>query len=720
MGTTGLKTTISEGDLEIDPSKDMLSIYKVPRDSDLKHEDTVPVLDSDWVSNSFMVKTMDIEEKYQMDRFRSPVDEKFTDTTLGGNFSINVSPQFTRYADVRSGGILSGRKEVSVASIETSPGKLGMGRFYGEVHDDNSTNAYLEFGIFKFNNTLFYLLSSVDFQQAVIANSGRSSYAFTAGKAFGTLALFLAFPIITVSVLLVKTALNFATNMLASPGRFDHFYLKPVMFRYWATVNTLVSMMSTELGILSPLWDNDKKKADKIGAPLKLEQEDLDSIREMMPGLITTHNAINVHAMVARGQIMYNKNRENRLKALDKMSKLNLSKPEEYELYRTGVEKIQPVVPNDLWETLKEPINADKMFKDDGFIKDLQKIKDDLVGKTKDTLENALAQNKEGQVPKDVRPEDSESWLTNSMTTAKSVYNEGARYAVFRVEHFGSISETFSNSTTTVGLDDKINSMGKTYRDLKFNIGGGEVPGVSTLVKGIFEFGMGAVDGLTMGVSNVVAGFLAGATIETDKRWDGSTASLPNTTYKIPLRSPSAHPIAQLQNLYIPLASILAGVLPLSTGHKSYTSPFGCSMFIRGKQTINRGMITNVTVTRGVSSLPYNKQRRPLAIDVTFTVTDFSEIVSAPTASDLLDSGSTMFDDESGINRYIQSLCGRDLFSTTHIFDKGKIKFARWAQAHELVWTSEYWGSKIGDTAVSTGIVNWFSDSNKVNYSELY
>ena len=186
------------------------------------------------------------------------------------------------------------------------------------------------------------------------------------------------------------------------------------------------------------------------------------------------------------------------------------------------------------------------------------------------------------------------------------------------------------------------------------------------------------------------------------------------------LVSPSAHPLAQLQNLYIPVASVMAGMLPLATGPKSYTSPYLCNMYVRGGQTISLGMITSCTITRGTSNLPYNKSRRPLALEVTFQVTDFAELMSAPVASDLLSLSSATLDDSAGISRYIQALCARDLYSTNHIFDASKINISRALQSLNIGHSSEYWGARAGDVMSNNALFSLFGNRAAVNYSENF
>jgi len=693
---------------------------KEKRNKDTVIQDEVPILDGDWVSTGFLVKAEDLDGLYKTLRFSSPADRKFVDTSMGGNISINCFPQFTRYCDIRSKGILNGRNDVKVNDLN---GNVGMGEYYATTIDDNSTDVFFEFGVPEFNNIAFFLLSSIDYKQAVVANSGRSPLFYDAGYVFGLGALFMAFPLITIGLLVAKAVFSVATSILGGGGKFDHYYLKPTMFTYWSTVNSLVTMMSTELGILSPSMMKDKASPDNVGVPLKIDEDQLAGIRKLLPGLVTADNSINVHAMVARTQVTYSKYL---IKQAGTIKNLNASITGSDALPHVDPFKMDMVTSdelsgdNSLWAKLKTDLKKDKRYENGVKPKDLKGITEKITTVVGKDQKVTTTLNDDGSVVRGTRNEDDSAWLSAATDTAKSVFNEGARYAVFRVNHLDSISETFSNSTTDTGVGDTLNGVSKKWKELSFTAGGIAGETLKGAASAVLDAVVGATDGLTLGLSNVVAGFLAGANIEVPKRWESSSASFPSLNFSMQLVSPSAHPIAQLRNIYIPLASILAGALPLATGPKSHTSPFICNMFVRGRQRVNLGMITSLTITRGVSNLPYNKQKRPLAIDVSFTVTDFYSVVSAPVAQDLLSAGNTMFDDEAGINRYIQSLCARDLYSTTHVFDRARIKTSRLLQSAHLAVSPETVGAWASDSFSSGTLFSLFGDNKKINYSELY
>ena len=123
---------------------------------------------------------------------------------------------------------------------------------------------------------------------------------------------------------------------------------------------------------------------------------------------------------------------------------------------------------------------------------------------------------------------------------------------------------------------------------------------------------------------------------------------------------------------------ILAGVMPLSTGKTSYTSPFLCSLFSKGVQNIKMGMITSVTIERGVTNLGYDTNRRPLGINVSFQVTDFSTLMTSPVNTTAF-SSKFMFsmEDDTPFGNYLTVLGGRDLLTNKYAAYRMKLKLSK-------------------------------------------
>jgi len=161
---------------------------------------------------------------------------------------------------------------------------------------------------------------------------------------------------------------------------------------------------------------------------------------------------------------------------------------------------------------------------------------------------------------------------------------------------------------------------------------------------------------------------------------------------------------------------LLAGALPLSTGKSSYTSPFLCSITSQGVQNVKLGMITSLSITRGTTNLPFTKTRKPLGLDVSFTVTDFSTLVTAPITkgvfSDLLKFG---MDDASPMGRYLSTLAGRDIQTDKYALNKLGMRLARArANLYSIVSPSRV-GSVVG--SVLNGPLSLFTAQGNLTTS---
>lgn len=225
------------------------------------------------------------------------------------------------------------------------------------------------------------------------------------------------------------------------------------------------------------------------------------------------------------------------------------------------------------------------------------------------------------------------NWWSTFVEYFKADLHDGSGYVTFKVDYNGSIGESFSNSMRSSDLAEKINSMSSEARNARYDLADGNVLGgavgglINKVIGAVGDFAMGTLD--SMHVSGVAA--LAGsAFVDIPKMYDSSSMSLPSQSFTIELRSWSGHRLSLLQNVYLPLAMLLAGVLPRSTGPQSFNGPFSCQLFSRGRMQVKDGLITDMSITRGTANVGWTGDSLPLGIDVTFTVTDFSSVMHMP------------------------------------------------------------------------------------------
>ena len=148
---------------------------------------------------------------------------------------------------------------------------------------------------------------------------------------------------------------------------------------------------------------------------------------------------------------------------------------------------------------------------------------------------------------------------------------------------------------------------------------------------------------------------------------------------------------------------LLAGALPLATGNSSYRSPFLCEVYSRGMAQIRLGMIDSLSITRGVGTLGWNKDRKPLGIDVSFSVVDMSSIMYVPIAAgfsplDILDGAKSfaakLFAEDSTYHDYLAVVSSMTLSSQIYQIPKlvrnltrGVADFSSWfSVSHTANW----------------------------------
>jgi len=290
----------------------------------------------------------------------------------------------------------------------------------------------------------------------------------------------------------------------------------------------------------------------------------------------------------------------------------------------------------------------------------------------------------------------------------------GGAYAVFGVDYTGSVSESISSTTSAIETGGMVKNLSKKAKDVKFNLAGGNIlPGADIIANGVKDLAAGALDSVTFGLSSVIQTLTGGGYINIPDKWHDSSVKLAEHTFKMKLISPYGNTFSQLQNIYIPLSMILAGALPISVGKSSYTSPFLCSLFGRGIQNTKLGIITSVSITRGTSNLGFNKSRRPLAIDVSFTVTDLSPVLNVPIPKGVFaEVFSASFEDNSPMARYVAVLGGRNILDERYSTRKIALRTSRRLMSYSQLFS----GSKLGMMAGSTleNVLGWTVASSSV------
>lgn len=583
-----------------------------------------------------MIPTYAIDEKEAQKRILTDAQFKFTDTTLGGNMVMNPAPQFTRYADIK----VLGR----YAANRNSPdGSKGMGRYYSEAIDDNKQVVHFRFGVPAFNSMTQFFTSFYDPAAGYLANTGRTSQVFfNIGRVAG-FAVSIAFLPIT----LIGSAINKIWTFFAGTSNSKYYYFKPAMALYWNAVNSLCNTIAANQGVVPRMH---LPGTVRIDTENQMDASTAASFYESNPNIYKPEGGIDIYRVSNRAQRLANKHREGLAEALGKDGWVfNIDGADQ--TLRNNVQKfveenlIDPSATTALKQTVndgtnRQIINADKLSDEDldtmGFTR--EQLNNDQVISGIDAYMDLYLKSEFGKLNQGAgdNPEDATSWGTekagfNELFEAES--RDGADFVSFRVDFQGPVSESFSNNSKESDLQSQLNGITSGARNKRFsfadgNIGDGAIAStIEGAVAAVKDLAAGAAYQVGLGGLMALSGR---GLVDIAKHWESSSASLPRMDYTIELRSPYGNKMSMFQNLYVPLAMLLAGALPLSTGKQSYTSPFLVQVFSKGRVSCRLGLIESLSITRGSGNMGWTDDDQPLGIDVTLSVVDLSTIMHMP------------------------------------------------------------------------------------------
>ena len=686
------------------------------------------IVDSEWLKSTFVIKDSDIVigdeySKYiRKNRYFSSADYKFTSTSPGMNMAVNPKPQFTRYCDIRSKGKLQ-RPDVTVGTTGHHTG-LGMGRYYSEAIDDNQQRIFLRFGVPKYMPLLLWMSKSFDIDKVILHNRGVITG--TLLEAIGLVSKFLAIgaaPLLAIGM--------FAVNVYTQNSRF--YSVKETMYTYWATVENILNQMTARRTMVPHIFQDYSFKLDNtIGREQKTSQSFVEALNALIPDVIDGETGrISVFAIALRSQAAYNKMlqadyKENEGKNLSQdMTGYPDTGRTSHDTYFTNnrgeanvASKAVGVTANAL-DAIGNAPGAAVSFTKNLFDKAHQLLMRDnkdqqvsLLDEGGGATQSSMIEYDPAYLDKDGKPmslstdpndpsDSPEQKIQKNAKDKKATFDkykeymlaelsEGAAFAVFNVDYTGSVGESFSNSSGSNPIESTFNAISSKARNISNILSSAtDIPVVQDVMKFAADTGATILSNASFGIANPLLALAYGVNISMPKVWESSSASLPRANYKIKLISPYGNAYSQLFNIYLPLAMILAGSLPRSTGASSYTSPYMCQLFDRGRVNIQLGMIEQVGITRGTSNLAFSRNGHPNAIDVDISIANLDEVISVDVNSSgvitrALNALSPDFSDNP-FTTYLNTITAVDVYTQVYRVPMMRLKLAERAMVLKTI-----------------------------------
>jgi len=568
------------------------------------------------------------------------------DTSIGGNEVINPYTGGDPDDDI-----------IFLLNDIGKDGKQGLGNVYKEAIQDTQKVLWFTFGMPKFNNLEgFYGVDKssgedVDGYANVItkgtdeeagnfftnAASGFASFVGNTAKTVGKLAIRLPFVGFRAANWLGDQALNDTIT--------KYYDFEPAMIQYYKLYNSIIGVLAVQMNLYG---NGDGVSSSNVEALLP-------SSSIAAGGALTLDqrkNYVEQEAAVAAKKASY----VNRSGTTDENSN-GISSP---------MEAIPEILQNgpDIFTIL------DKRRRFNGNKKEIRSL--DTLSSFKDAVFN---------------------WK-NSLDDSMA---GGDQFIGFRVEKGTDSYETISNTTGESEIAGILNNTSEKMKSSMFSFMGlsfgGEGGEEGTSVSGIADWIASAVGRSDFGQAKTL--FTGNGYFDIPEVWKNSSFTK-SYTFSIELESRLGDPVSIYQNIYIPLAGLLAAACPRAVSKNMYTSPFILQAYCQGMFAIPLGIIDNITIKRGSSDYGWTYSGLPTTVSVSFSIKDLSPAMFLS----LYGEGFTnIFKSNSSMHEYLATLSGLGLAERKRFGKRMKRRFEAAMLLHRTTtFNPMFWSTSWGNS----------------------
>ena len=609
--------------------------------------------DSDWVIKSFLGIEQIPGQKLASDavsaRVFTDARYKFTDTSLGGNFSLNNPPSSNPLADP----VIKGRIPGSTMSMS---GSKGMGLKFSEHIDDHSELLYLRCGHLSYTGLTTFFNEFYNYEASVMARTGRTpGFMYSLGKALGFVTMIPFMP-----YLLLGKISKMAFDSISGGNKSSKFAtLKPNMYGYWGSVAWVYNAIGVNMNLVWPY------APENLTA---IESATRDKLISQYPDLIDDSGLVDIFRVALRGQRLANDYRESVRNLVESSDDL--------ETFRNNIRAIANV---DV-----DYANRDMAYSQ--YLATYQKLDG-----TMQTGDPAVDDNTNMN-------DDTQSWFGEFTDNLQAGLNDGADWLVLRVKHKKDWTINFSNSTQENPLVDKFNSISEQSRSTSSMFAGGNLGdgAIASAIEGV----IGGVKDVVAGAASTygVAGFAAlGGTglVDIQKIHGDSSFSLPGTSYTVELDTPGGDKWSEYLHIMPTVCALLATTLPISTGKHSYTSPYYVEAYQKGKLQIREGIIGDLTITRGRNNVGWTHDDRARGYTIDFTILDLTSVMHMP-----MNPMSNIWDGNNAFSDLLAVMSSLDIYQQLYAIPRLNLKLAGMKANIEQSFTPAKLGLSLADSMV--------------------